>query len=54
MSPDHRRRVRLSEAFAARDLWTMSGGDRRVSIRTTSATSPTRARGTADDAREEA
>ena len=47
---DRRLRVRSSAGFAFVDPSTMSGVDRRVSIRTTLATSPTRALATAASA----
>ena len=50
-SPGRRLKARSSAGFVFVDRLTMSGDDRRVSIRTTSATSPTRAQGTAGSGR---
>ncbi|MNC89655.1 hypothetical protein D3C83_56260 [compost metagenome] len=51
MNLGRRPKVQLSEGFGFRDPLTMSGVDRRVSIRTMSAISPTRASDTADNVR---
>jgi hypothetical protein len=47
MNPGHGQRVRSSAGFALVDPSTMSGVDRKVSIRTTLATSLTRGQATA-------